>query len=135
MDNNIKKQLLGTFIEQFFEFINDIQSVFPHDREIKLAKGKLFLIKKTNPKLLMSEFKESVTDKYSNEIVQGNIDFFIDKDYSTDLNSVDEGKNILKKIEALRTPIKSMNKEEQSKIVSYIQNLSSLCELYHKADY
>ena len=123
--------ILTAFNEHFTEFIDDIQSVFPEDIDILTAKNALTTIRKANPKMVVKIWKTFIADKYSSEIDSGNITFFVEKDYSTDISSSNSNK-IIESIDRLRGPIKNMSFENQSKTMKYIQNLtmlSKLCEL------
>jgi len=124
-------QILSAFNDHFFEFIDDIQRVFPDDTDIATVKNALMQFRKMNPKLILIVFKESVLDKYRDEINKGDLNFFINKNYKSDLNGKDNSKLILDKIDYLRGPIKQMSKNDQDKSLKYIQNLSKLCDLYN----
>jgi len=124
-------QILSAFNDHFFEFIDDIQRVFPDDTDIATVKNALMQFRKMNPKLILIVFKESVLDKYRDEINKGDLNFFINKNYKSDLNGKDNCKLILDKIDCLRGPIKQMSKNDQDKSLKYIQNLSKLCDLYN----
>jgi len=70
-----------------------------------------------------------IVGKYKNEIESGNIDFFINKDYSSDVSSASNSDKIMESINRLREPIKNMSVENQAKVMKYIQNLTKLSEL------
>jgi hypothetical protein len=72
--------------------------------------------------------------KYSIEIEQGNIEYFLEKDYSEDVATVNEVDNLDEIIERLRSPIRNMGKENQDKAVKYIQNLNKLCKIYFNSN-
>ena len=57
--------------------------------------------------------------------------FFINKDYDNDMKNVGNGGIILEKINYLKKPIKEMNKDDQDKVIKYMQNLCKLCNLYN----
>ena len=57
-------------------------------------------------------------------------DFFLKKDYSKDVAG-DSASIILEKIDTLRNPISEMNKEDQKKVIKYLQNLTKLVNLYN----
>ena len=69
--------ILTAFNDHFVEFVNDVQSVFPEDADILTAKNSLLAIRKANPKMIVKIWKKFISDKYSDEILAGNIDFFI----------------------------------------------------------
>ena len=121
--------LLTVFNDHFSEFVNDIQSVFPDDADILTAKNALIAIRKANPKLLVKIWVKYVSLPYKEQIESGNIDFFINKDYSNDLVKSDNADKIMESIDRLREPIKNMRPDNQSKVMKYIQNLTKLAEL------
>lgn len=121
---------LTAFNDHFTEFVNDIHSVFPEDNDILLAKNAFNTIRKANPKLIIKIWKLYIVDKYQTQIESGNIDFFINKDYSQDLANADHSSKIIEAIDRLRNPIKLMTETDQSKTMKYIQNLTKLSVLY-----
>ena len=131
MRYNIMSQILTAFNNHFTEFVTDIQMVFPNDIDILNAQKYLYMIRKTNPKLLIKIWKEYIADKYREKIEQGDLNFFLEKDYSTDIENTSNSKQILDSINRLRNPICQMSKENQDKSMKYIQNLTKLCYLYN----
>jgi hypothetical protein len=124
--------LVTVFNDHFAEFVGDIQSVFPEDLDILTAKNSLLAIRKANPKLLVKIWIKYVYTPYKEQIESGNINFFITKDYSTDLVKNDNADKIMEAINRLRNPIKEMSSESQAKSMKYIQNLSKLSLLVPK---
>jgi len=118
--------LLTVFNNHFSEFVNDIQSVFPDDTDILTAKNALIAIRKANPKLLVKIWVKYVITPYKEQIDSGDINFFINKDYSNDLLKNDNADKIMESIDRLRNPVKQMSTENQAKTMKYIQNLSKL---------
>jgi hypothetical protein len=121
--------ILTAFNDHFVDFINDIQSVFPEDPDILTAKNALTAIRKANPKMILKIWKAFIADKYKSEIEAGNISFFVDKDYSTDVSTSNSSDKIMESIDRLRGPIKNMTTENQAKTMKYIQNLTKLSEM------
>ena len=122
--------LVTVFNNHFNEFLEDIQTVFPEDVDIRTAKNSLIAIRKANPKLLIKIWNTHVAAPYMSAIEEGNIDFFISKDYSQDISKVDNSDTIMQSIDRIREPIKAMSKENQDKTMKYIQNLSKLSISY-----
>jgi hypothetical protein len=130
MNTNVKMniQVVKIFNEIFFNFVNLISKTFPNDLEITIAKNKLYAIKKINPKLFIKIWKKHITDKYRDSIEEGNIDYFIEKNYSDDLNKVNNSERVMKCINRLREPIKKMDKSRQDMAMLFIQDLSKISE-------
>jgi len=118
--------LLTVFNDHFAEFVGDVQSVFPNDTDILTAKNALLTIRKANPKLLVRIWIKYVVTPYKQQIDAGDIEFFVTKDYSSDLARNDNADKIMESIDRLRSPIKQMSAENQAKTMKYIQNLSKL---------
>lgn len=121
--------LTTAFNNHFFEFVDDIQAVFPDDPDIRSVKNALTMVRKANPKMLVKMWLLNVYSPYRQEIDAGNIQFFITKDYATDLEKVDgstDKTKIMDAINRLRKPIEQMSVENQQKTMKYIQNLSKL---------
>jgi len=127
-----KSQILKGFNDHFVEFVEDVERVFPDDNDISTVKESFIQMRKANPRLVIKAFNEYFLNKYRSEIESGNIDFFIKKDYNTDLSVVGDSDYILKKIDVLRNPVKNMDEEDQNKVITYIQNLSKLCDIYNQ---
>jgi len=125
MSNNI----LTAFNDHFIDFINDVQRVFPEDSDILTAKNALLLVRKANPKMIVKIWNTYIVSKYKSEIESGNLDFFINKDYSTDVSAAENSDKIMGSINRLREPIKNMGPENQQKVMKYIQNLTKLSQL------
>jgi hypothetical protein len=121
--------LVTIFNNHFFEFVEDIENVFPDNADILVTKNTLLTIKKANPKMLVKIWGTFIVNKYEKEIQEGNITFFIDKDYSNDLSHMDYSDKITEAIDRLREPIKQMSVENQKKSMKYIQNLTELAKL------
>ena len=127
-----KAQILKGFNDHFMELVLDIERVFPDDNDISTVKNSFVELRKANPKLVIKVFKEQIYDIYNNEIEDGNIDFFINKNYQKDIGNIADSEYILNKINILRDPVRNMDKTDQEKVIKYMQNLSKLCNIYHK---
>lgn len=124
-----KDQILTIFNKQFKEFVQDISRVFPENNDIAKIKASIGQLVTITPKTVYNTFKKHVADKYRSEIENGDIKFFIEKDYNSDLEQ--SGNNaILEKIDCLRDPIRNMSKSDQDTVIKYLQNMTKLCEMY-----
>jgi len=121
--------LLTIFNDHFVEFITDIHNVFPDDADILTAKNALIAIRKANPKLIVKIWMKYVATPYQNEILAGDIEFFVNKDYSDDLTRTGNPDQIMSSIDRLRGPVKQMNHSDQQKTMKYIQNLSKIAAM------
>ncbi len=119
---------MKAFLNQFTDFVEDVQSVFPDNADIESAKTALFLIKKTNPRILMNAWVTYIVGPYTGEIEKGDIGFFLNKDYTQDLEYM--GNAVMQKVDTLRGPVRDMGADNQAKSMKYIQNLTKLAKLH-----
>lgn len=122
--------IISIFNTHFMEFVNNIIEVFPEDLDLVTTKNFFELAKKSNPKLIIKVFYLHVIEKYSSEIDSGDINFFINKDYSQDLSYMQNSDKINEAIDRLRNPVKMMTIEDQQKVMKYLQNLKKISVLY-----
>jgi hypothetical protein len=125
-----KQTLLKAFNNHFMEFVEDILRVFPDDTDIIAAKNGLISIKKANPKLVPMIWSQHIGGPYGTQIVEGDIGFFIAKDYAADISTMSSSQSIASKIDVLREPVRAMGTENQQKVMRYIQNLTKLADMY-----
>jgi hypothetical protein len=124
--------ILTAFNDHFIDFVNDIHCVFPDDVDILTTKNALTAIRKANPKMIVKIWDAFIVSKYTEEIESGNLDFFINKDYSQDISNASNSDKIMESIDRLRQPVKNMGPENQAKVMKYIQNLTKLAKLCDK---
>jgi hypothetical protein len=127
-----KSSLLSAFNNHFGEFAEDIANYFPENMDIKTSINACYAIRKVNPALIIKVWKGSVVNPYKKQIDDGDFEFFINKDYSEDIN-IDQKDRALQVIEKLRVLIPKMAKEDQDKCMQYVKNLTTLSIHYFNA--
>jgi len=128
-----KKTTLRAFNDHFNEFVMDVLSVFPENTDIRSAKATLDLAKRANPTLVIKIWFMYVYSPYADKIDSGDLDFFINKDYAEDLQGIQNSKDILSSVNALRDPIKEMSESNKAHSLKYVQNLCKLSMLYNNS--
>lgn len=123
--------LLKAFNNHFIEFVDAVAEYFNDHLEIKTASNALRAMRKANPKLIVSIWKDSVITQYQEQIEAGDIEFFVTKEYGSDVENMGNSSSVLESIDKLRGPIQTMPAEDQKKCMKYIQNLTKLCNLYY----
>lgn len=123
-------QILTAFNDHFMEFVEDIIRVFPNEVELITIKNSFIAVRKANPKMVVKIWTSYVVGKYKSEIETGNLDFFINKDYTEDLSQTEHATKITAYIDKLREKIQLMGDENREKVVLYIQNLTKLSSMY-----
>jgi hypothetical protein len=127
-----KTTILRAFNSQFEEFLEDVEVLFPENKDIRTTKTGLSMMKKANPKMIMSVWYRYICVKYEDEIDNENLEYFLTKDYSSDLK-MDEGaaNKILESIDKIRDPLRFLDEENKKKCVQYLKNLNQLSKIYN----
>jgi hypothetical protein len=110
--------------------LDGIIEIFPENRELKDARTTFEFIKKANPSAIVKAWQIYVYEKYKDVIDEGNLNFFFEKDYADDLVYMTNAKEIMKTIDIIRAPIKTMSEESKATSVEYIKILCKLSVLY-----
>jgi hypothetical protein len=127
-----KTTILKAFNNQFEEFLEDVELLFPDNRDIKTSKTGLLMLRKANPKKIVSVWYRYVCVKYEDEIEKENLDYFLTKDYSDDLK-MDEGASnkIMEGIDKIREPLRQLDQSNRKKTLQYLKNLNQLSKMYN----
>jgi len=125
-----KTTLLRAFNNHFFEFIDDVIAIFPEKTDLLFTKTSFQTIKQANPTAIVKAWYKFVYMPYSQVIDAGDITFFFEKDYSADLEGVNNSQSIMSMIDSFRQPVREMGDVNKDHARKYIQNLSKLSNLY-----
>lgn len=125
-----KSEIMGGFNNHLSELLESLSEILPENKELKTAIASLVTARKTNPKLIIMSWKHYVLDKYEENIMSGNLEYFLEKDYSDDVKNEADAANILDKIIVIKNTMKTLDKVNLDKTVSYLQNLTKLCKVY-----
>lgn len=118
------------FNKLLFDFLDDLSSLYPESREITQAKKTFSIFKSANPTILIKTWYSKIYLIYKKEIDSGDISFFFEKDYSSDLKNVSGSDEIINMIENIRQPLKEMNPTNKQHCSNYVIKLSKLSYLY-----
>lgn len=126
-----KSSILKAFINHFDEFIEDILKVYPEHP--KLLKCKMYFdgLKKANPRIIITVWNEYVNSKYREMIINGDIQFFMEKDFKEDIQDLSNSNKVHHEIEELRSIVKTFSPDNLTKSMKYIQNLTKLSDMYN----
>lgn len=125
--------ILKAFNNHMLEFIDDLIVIFPEDLDIRTSKTFIPGIIKINPKMICKYYYENITLTYKNEISNGDISFFINKDYDEDLAEDWKTNKIKGTMDRWRNVLKNTKIENKNKSMKYFQNLSKLSEIYYNS--
>ena len=89
--NTEKSKISKQFLTLYFTFLDFLKTFIYSDEKLKLFNyfyNKNLLLKKANPSFFIKKWYESITVNYYKEILEDNIDFFINKDdYDVEIKS------------------------------------------------
>ena len=127
-----KTTILKAFNNQFEEFLDDLCVLFPDNSDIKTSYTGLSMLRKANPKMIISVWQRYICSKYEDEIEKENLEFFLTKDYTTDLK-MDAGaaNKVLDGIDKIREPLRHLETDNKKKAIQYLKNLNQLSKLYY----
>ena len=125
-----KSSINKAFNTLIFNFLDDIISIYPDQPDISTAKTSLMTFKQMNPTIITKSWYKMVYLPYKDVIDAGDITFFFEKDYNTDLQNVPNGKEIMKVIDKIRKPISQMDETNKRHCAEYIAKLSKLSQMY-----
>lgn len=121
------------FNTHFFQFLDDVLTIYPENEEIASGRRSFDLIKRANPTAIIKVWYTHIYLPYHSIIESGNLDYFFDKDYGEDLSTTANAKEIIGMIDRIRGPIKSMDETNKNHSIKYIQNLTKLSVMYNDA--
>lgn len=125
-----KTTILRAFNNHFFEFVDDMITIFPDNDDLQSSRKSFDIIKRANPSTIIKAWFLYVFSPYRDIIEKGDISFFFEKDYSNDLCHLKNPQTIMNIIDSLREPVRQMSDLNKEHSIKYIQNLSKLSELY-----
>jgi len=130
-----KSVLIKVFCELFEELYLDLRNIYPKNMDIKAGLTIIQQMKKFNPKLMISKYKESINDPFYDKIMKGDLEHFLNRNFYNDCKKVGYDKNgaIIQSdwIESLKTLYIEQDNENKKKLKKYFQNLSKICKMYY----
>ena len=127
-----KSTILKAFNTLFFDFLDDIIGIVENNEDIRSAKTTFEMFRKGNPTIIIKVWHSYVYVPYAEVINAGNLEFFINKDYSEDLSVLSNSGDLIKTIDKIRDPIRNMSDTNKTHSLAYIQKLSLLSAAYSK---
>lgn len=128
-----KKDAFRLFNQYYFELLNMMKKYSEKSMEFKKFYTYNYMLKKTNIKLFIRTWNETITKLYFNEIINGNIEYFLNKDYSQDMRGNEDfvkTYNINTYIIYFKKIYNNLKKELVDIFVEKIQQLTSLSRIY-----
>lgn len=126
-----KTGIMRAFNKHFFDFLDDIIRVFPENVEIAAARESFETIRRANPTAIIKAWYKFVCVKYGDQLMAGDLDYFLNKDYSEDLANLRNSNKVIEIIDTLREPLKNMGDTNRAMSLKYLVNLCKLGVMYN----
>lgn len=114
-----KKIFLDTFYKQFFDFLTELDKMYPNDSDFSTFSTKLSVLKTVNPMLPIQFIKTEIIEKYQEQIFKKDESFFVN---SKDIEQTSEINIFFK----LKSYITDMTEENKEIVWSYIHIIVKL---------
>jgi hypothetical protein len=113
------------FNKTYFEFLEFIKK---HNKTSKYSifYQKNYMVKKTNPKLIIVLWNRRMAEPYYDRICNGDISFFMENSFS-EINN----KEVMGHIHYFKELYQTTSEENKMDFIRYVQKLTELCHLYH----
>ena len=131
MEVDRQKMLRTAFNRYMEDFFNDLAIIFPDNADIKMGYVSFKTLIKMNTRALIKLWYTYSYD-YHEQINNGNIKYFLEKDYSHDIKKMGYCGSGEEVIDRLQGPINSLEDSNKDKAMKYIQNLTKISIEYMK---
>ena len=125
-----KKTVYRAFNNTLTEFLDQVIQIVPVNADIKKTKIFLDMVQKVSPSLVTKIWYDNMYSPYAAQIDEGDITFFIEKEYKEDVNAMQYANEVLQGIQKIREPIRGMSTENKEISMKFIQKLSQLSQLF-----
>ena len=105
MNNNHNPIILKAFNNQLSEFLDDLLAILPGEKDLMVLSTFMKTIIMGKPRKIIEVWNKYITIKYKDEILNGQIEYFLNKDYREDLQDASSNEALVA-IDKLRNQIK-----------------------------
>ena len=132
-----KKFIQKAFIKHLKEFYDDLILLYPDNLELKTGRTWVKSLEFMNPSFLPKGWYAWVTKPYGKEILNGDLNTMLNKNYTNDFKNYFGDQKSSKEINEyddwtleIKKQVKEMDSGNREKSLKYIQNLCKLSNLY-----
>lgn len=129
------KSLFKEFNKIYFDFLDFLKKYSNGDKMFNEFYRKSYIIKQTNIKLIIKIWYDNISSLYNKEIEEGNIDFFLNKNYNLEINKIknyNNSYNINSYIDFFRKQYNILDDSIIQSFIHYVQHLNRLSLNYFK---
>ena len=125
-----KSLLLNAFCNQLEEFISSLLEVLNNNIDLLTFQSIVSKARKANPKIIIDTWHKKISLKYCKEIENGDINFFLSKNYNNDISSLKNKGTLGEIINKFKNLLNNIGENNQKTSMEYLQNLLRLSQLY-----
>ncbi len=132
--NPEKKIHFKAFNSTYFELLKMMKENSDNNRDFKRFYNQNLFIKNTNIKMFIRTWYQNITCFYKEQIMSGDIDYFVKKDYSSEINENEEFANsysIESYIQYFKGIYETLQEEDVNAFIEKVQQLTHLSYLYY----
>jgi len=126
INKEIKKQLFSRFIMLYFSLLDIIKSKFEKHSDFKSFYNKNLLLKKTNIKLFIRTWHDSISTLYANKVIEGDIQYFFNN-----VNTIIKTEYLKKYFEYFKQVYGTLDDVLIKKVLNIIQELTKITIIYY----
>jgi len=126
----MSKDTFQTFNKLYFEFLSFLKTYSDGDKLFNSFYNKNYIIKSTNIKLFIRGWYDNISSKYNDAIKDGNVSFFLNKDYVNDVFQMDKSNDIVKYINFFKQNFNNFEKSVIDQFIGYVKELTKLSYMY-----
>jgi len=123
-----KSTFLNAFNTIFDSVLVYVAEIHPDNPHIISGQKSMRAVHAINPALTIQAWYRYVYIPYKDDLETGGIEFFLQKDYTADINGLSKAAAILNIIDQIRTPLRLMSDTHKSVIYTRITKLNLLSE-------
>lgn len=121
------QRAFNTLLSDFFK---DIQTIYPDNQEVSFAMDSYETIKRMNPSIVIKAWYMHAYLPYASYIDDGDLDFFLTKNYADDIADSGRKDEFLKMIDKVRKPLQEMDDVNREHTKEYLRKLNKLSQLW-----
>ena len=132
---NQKQQIFRCFINTYFDFLDFILTNIGKDnKDFKNFYHKNKMLRKANIKIFIKKWYETISVPYGKEIMNGNIDYFVNKNYDDEITmagNIGREFSIRTYIDHMKNMYQNIDEDMMNKIIAYMQQCTKMSVLYY----
>lgn len=123
--------LVKLFNSQFTDFLQDMISVFPEDKDIKTAKFMHSNMCSLTPSVPIKLWYSNIYVNYYDDLEKDGFNSLYTKNFEDVVNTYDDANTILEMIHLIKTRATTLSDSNKDKVLQYMINLCKISKMYH----